>query len=71
MFSFMRDVNEVKRSTQNTTTITNAREIYKTVTLPLEQSNINEKNTSKLHTLDLKKNNIIGHFKMEDIQFFT
>ena len=58
-------------STQKTTTINNARERYKIVTLPLEQSNINEKNTSKLHTLDLNKNSVIGHFKTRDIQFCT
>ena len=67
----MKDVNKVKGSTQKTTTITNARERYKTVTLLLEQSNINEKNTSKLDTLDLKKKNIIGHSKTSDIQFCT
>ena len=67
----MKDVNKVKGSTQKTITIRNARERYKIVTLPLEQSNIKEKNTSKLHTLDLKKNNIIGHFKTRDTQFST
>ena len=67
----MKDVNKVKGSTQKTTTITNARERYKIVTLPLEQSNIDEKNRSKFHTLDLKKNNVIGHFKNRDIEFCT
>jgi len=67
----MKNVNKVKGSTQKTTTIRNARERYKIVTLPMEQSNINEKNTSKLQTLDLKKNNITGHFKTRDIQFCT
>jgi len=67
----MKEVNKVKGSTQKTTTIKNAREKNKIVTFPLEQRNINEKNTSKFHTLDLKKNNIIGHFKTKDIQFCT
>lgn len=67
----MKDVNKVKGSTQKTTTISNARERNKIVTLPLEQSNMNAKNTSKFHTLDIKKNNIIGNFKTRDIQFCT
>lgn len=51
----MKDMKKVKGSAQKTTTIRNARERYKIVTLPLEQSNINEKKTSKLHTLDFKE----------------
>ena len=62
----MKDVKKVKGSTQNTTTIRNARERYKIVTLPLEKSNINEKK-KKIHTLDLKKNKIIRYFKTKDI----
>ena len=62
----MKDMNKVKGSTQKTTTITNAREENKIVTLPLEQRNINVKDTSKLHTLELKMNNIIGHFKTKN-----
>jgi len=38
----MKDVNKVKDPKQKTTAIRNARERYKIVTLPLEQSNINK-----------------------------
>ena len=67
----MKGVKKVKGSTQNTTKITNAREKNKIVTLLLDQRNINAKNKSKFHTLDLKKNNIIEHFKTRDVQFCT
>ena len=62
----MKDINKVKGSHKS-----NAREKNKIVTPQLEQRNINAKNTSKLRRLDLKKNNIIGHFKTGDIHFST
>ena len=48
-------MNKVEGSTEKTTTITNAREKNKIVTLPSKQRNINEKTTSKLNTLDREK----------------
>lgn len=56
---------------QKTKTITNVREKNKIVTPSLEQRNITTENTSKFHTSNLKKNNMIEHFKMRDIQFST
>jgi len=67
----MKDMNKVKGSTQKTTIITTARERNKIVTLSLDQRNINTRKTSKTHTLDINKNNIIGHFKTRDIKFCT
>lgn len=67
----MKDMNKVKGPIQKVKTITNAREKNKIVTQSLGQRNINAKNTSKFHTLDLNKNSMKGHFKTKDIQFST